>query len=419
MNVLVCEDDPAARFVIKRWLASTLGCNVTDCDDGVRALELLSERPFDLAVLDLDLPRLGGVEVVEAIRGSEDVSDLPIVILSNERRQEVVRSLVGMGISDYLIKPLRAQTVRDRIGPLLAQRRHSRASATAVARARLGPDTPVLLVDGDANFRHVFTSVASRFGPVVTAESGAEALVAFRRQPVGLVFVGEQLGIMGADVLVRKIRDTQVDHTAFVRVGTGEHVTSDAFNATLPRAFIPDVLTEALRPFVCVPGPLSAFEAVAPKVDTCVVSAVEQVLGMMSGLDAKHAPDLPETIGPGIRTMLTLTAGGRFSLEVELLVAAPVIRGITGAMVGMAADELDDDMVSATAGELGNMITGRVDAWLKSHELTSTFTLPAVTPLAGDEPLPAIAEGDGFSRAFVVDGLAPPLLVRVVVRNAA
>ena len=82
MNVLVCEDDPAARFVIKRWLSSTLGCNVTDCEDGVRALELLSERPFDLAVLDLDLPRLGGVEVVEAIRGSEDVSDLPIVILS-------------------------------------------------------------------------------------------------------------------------------------------------------------------------------------------------------------------------------------------------------------------------------------------------------------------------------------------------
>ena len=68
MNVLVCEDDPAARFVIKRWLSSTLGCNVTDCEDGVRALELLSERPFDLAVLDLDLPRLGGVEVVEALR---------------------------------------------------------------------------------------------------------------------------------------------------------------------------------------------------------------------------------------------------------------------------------------------------------------------------------------------------------------
>ncbi len=54
MHVLVCEDDPAARFVIKRWLSSTLGCTVTDCEDGVQALDLLSSRPFDLAVLDLD-----------------------------------------------------------------------------------------------------------------------------------------------------------------------------------------------------------------------------------------------------------------------------------------------------------------------------------------------------------------------------
>lgn len=419
MNVLVCEDDPAARFVIKRWLSSTLGCNVTDCEDGVRALELLSERPFDLAVLDLDLPRLGGVEVVEAIRGSDDVSDLPIVILSNERRQSIVRSLVEMGISDYLIKPLRAQTVRDRIGPLLAQRRHSRASAAAMSRARLGPDTPALLVDGDANFRHVFMSVASRFGPVLTAESGAEGLAAFRRQPVGLVFVGEQLGIMGADVLVRKIQDTQVDHTAFIKVGSGDPCTTDAFSATLPRPFVPDVLSAALRPYVLVPGPLSAFESLAPKVDACVVSAVEQVLGMMSGLDARCAPEMPEAIGTGVRTVLTLTAGGRFSLELELLAATPVMRGIAAAMMSMTADELDDDMVSATAGELGNMITGRVDAWLKGHELSSAFTLPAVTPLTGDEPLPAIGDGEGFSRAFVIDGLLPPLLVRVVVRHLA
>lgn len=418
MNVLVCEDDPAARFVIKRWLSTTLGCNVTDCEDGVRALELLSERPFDLAVLDLDVPRLGGVEVVEAIRGSDDVSDLPIVILSNERRQEVVRSLVGMGISDYLIKPLRAQTVRDRIGPLLAQRRH-RASTAAMSRARLGPDTPALLIDGDANFRHVFTSVASRFGPVVTAESGAEGLAAFRGQPVGLIFVGEQLGIMGADVLVRKIQDTQVDHTAFIKVGSSEPYTTDAFAAVLPRPFLPDVLAEALRPYVFVPGPLSAFEALAPKVDACIVSAVEQVLGMMSGLDAKHTPEMPEAIGSGVRTVLTLTAGGRFSLELELLTATAVIRAVAAAMMGMSADELDDEMVAATAGELGNMITGRVDAWLKGHELSSAFTLPVVTPLTGDEPLPAIGEGEGFSRAFVIGGLEPPLLVRVIVRHLA
>ena len=54
MHVLVCEDDPAARFVARRWLSTALGCSVTDCEDGVQALSLLAERPFDLAVIDID-----------------------------------------------------------------------------------------------------------------------------------------------------------------------------------------------------------------------------------------------------------------------------------------------------------------------------------------------------------------------------
>ena len=415
MNVLVCEDDPAARFVIKRWLSSTLGCNVTDCEDGVQALDLLSSRPFDLAVLDLDVPRLGGIEVVEAIRASDDVHDLPIVILSHERRQEVVRTLVGLGISDYLLKPLRAQTVRDRIGPLLAQRRHGRPSAAAVAQAKLSQDMPAMIVDGDANFRHVFVSVASQFGAVVSAESGAEGLALYRRNPVGLVFVGEHLGIMGPDVLTRKIQDAEVERTVFVKVGQGEAPPGDAFAAVLPRPFVPDVLEAALRPFVHVPGTLTAFEQMAPRLDVCLGSAVVQVFGMMSGLEAGEVADVPAGVTPGVRTAVTLTAGGRFALDLELLLAQTVIRGIATQMLGCSDEEVDDEAVSATAGELGNMITGRLDAWLKGQSLSSAFTLPETTPLP-DEALPAIPSGDGFVRAFELQGLQPPLVVRGVVR---
>lgn len=100
MHVLVCEDDPAARFVAKRWLQTALGCTVTDCEDGVEALALLSAHSFDLAVIDLDVPRLSGIEVVEAIRHYDPTHDLPVVILSNERRQDVVRRLLDLGVSD-------------------------------------------------------------------------------------------------------------------------------------------------------------------------------------------------------------------------------------------------------------------------------------------------------------------------------
>ena len=306
MHVLVCEDDPAARFVIKRWLSSTLGCTVTDCEDGVQALDLLSSRPFDLAVLDLDLPRLHGIEVVEAVRGSDDVSDLPIVILSHERSQDVVRKLVDLGVSDYLIKPLRAQTVRDRIGPLLARRR-GRSAATAQANARLCAETPALLVDGDANFRHVFTSVASQFGAVIAAESGAEALALYRRTPVDLVFIGEQLGIMGAEGLIRKIREAETQGTVFVKVGALDAgAAADAFLTTIPRPFVPEALATALKPFVYVAGPLTAFNEMAPHIEACLSSSVVQVFGMMTGLDARETAVGAESVTPAVVSSVTL-----------------------------------------------------------------------------------------------------------------
>jgi CheY-like chemotaxis protein len=134
MRVLVCDDDPAARFVAKRWLTSALGCTVTDCEDGVQALELLSSHPFDLALIDLDLPRLNGVEVVEAIRANELTRDLPIVILSQERREDVVRTLVA-GVR-LLLKPAPHRARPDR--PAASTRRATRSiSARSLSEIRL------------------------------------------------------------------------------------------------------------------------------------------------------------------------------------------------------------------------------------------------------------------------------------------
>ncbi len=416
MHVLVCEDDPAARFVIKRWLSTTLGCTVTDCEDGVQALELLSSRPFDLAMLDLDLPRLSGVEVVEAIRSNDAVRDLPIVILSNERSQDVVRQLITLGVSDYLVKPLRAQTVRDRIGPLLARRR-GRSTVAARTQVRFSADAPALLVDGDANFRHVFMAVASRFGAVIAAESGADALALYRGNPVDLVFIGEQLGILGAGALIQKIRDAESAGTAFVKVGPLQAgADASAYFTTIPRPFVPEVLAAALKPFVHVPGPLDAFSDMAPHLDSVLRSSVVQVVGMTTGVDVTEAPAAPHAVAPAIVSSVTLNANGTFLLDVDLVMPTAIARDMAAKMLGCSDDELDEDSITSTAGELANMLGGRIDAWLKAEQLTSSFTLPVTSQLAAGETLPAIEPAAGLVCPFSVDGHADVMLVRVGVR---
>lgn len=155
---------------------------------------------------------------------------------------------------------MRERTVLGRIGPLLSSRRSGRAiGARQMSDARLGGDSPAMLVDGDQNFRHAFISVASQYGAIIGAESGADALARFRRTPVGMVFIGDGLGIMGAEALVRKIREVETAHTRVIGVGVPPDAAGPGkiCDAVIARAFIPDTLARELRPCVRIPGPLA------------------------------------------------------------------------------------------------------------------------------------------------------------------
>lgn len=421
MRVLVCDDDPAARFVAKRWLTSALGCTVTDCEDGVQALELLSTHPFDLALIDLDLPRLNGVEVVEAIRANELTRDLPVVILSQERREEVVRTLVALGVSAYLLKPLRERTVLGRIGPLLTTRRSpSSVSARSLSEIRLGPDVPAMLVDGDQNFRHTFTSVAGQFGPVMPAESGADALALFRRSPVALVFIGSGLGIMRADTLIRKIREIEASPTRLVGLGLPADSPLRAIvDGVMARGFVTEGLQADLRPFVRLQGPLPELEDLAPQFAGCLTSAVTQVFGMMGGVEATHLADGPADAGPSTVSRVSVDVHGRFQLELDLVLPRAVGDDISVRLLGCEPDAVDDEGRSATVGELANMVSGRLDAWLKGRSLASHCSLPVTHEIADAAALDAIAPSDGFCSRFQLAELAGHVALRVRVRQTA
>src|SRR4051812_13365641 len=106
MRILVCEDDRSTRFVLKRLLARTPDWEVADCGDGREALRIIGEEPVDAVLLDIEMPKVDGVEVLEAIRRSAGTRDLPVIMLSRERREDIVRRLIGLGISGYIVKPV-------------------------------------------------------------------------------------------------------------------------------------------------------------------------------------------------------------------------------------------------------------------------------------------------------------------------
>lgn len=127
MRVLVIEDEAALRRSVAAALGE-VGANVSEAADGREGLYLAQEYPFDVAVIDLGLPGLPGLELIRRLRANG--SHLPILILTARGRwQEKVEGL-ECGADDYLVKPFEMPELLARVRALW--RRTAGAATTVV-----------------------------------------------------------------------------------------------------------------------------------------------------------------------------------------------------------------------------------------------------------------------------------------------
>ncbi|MGE3179086.1 MAG: response regulator [Vicinamibacterales bacterium] len=385
MLAVICDDDPSARFVIKRLLTQHLGCSVVECADGLEALARLEQGDADLLVLDVQMPQLDGVEVLEAVRGAPALKGLPVVMVSSERRESIIRRVAQLGIDGYVLKPLRADKVMGVLEPLrarLAARQH-RPGAAASSDCGLGPDNPAMLVDGSLDYRHFFLSQAQPFGPVIEAATGAAALALYRESPVRLIFLGQELGIMRPELLVPKLRAiaagqplciVEVSETA----GDPGVAPLAGADAQLRRTFLPDVFRTEFRRFVAAKTDDSA--AASPLLGNLrqeVASAARQVFGMM--LEAELEPvegARPASEARGATATLDLPPDQAVALRIFGSTAA--LTTIAARMLAMTEDQVGEDDVLSSAGELANLIGGRLHAILDERGVNSQCSLPTL-----------------------------------------
>jgi PAS domain S-box-containing protein len=124
--VLVVEDNPEMRRFVTDALRGE--CRVAAVADGQAALERLLAQPRDLpdlVVTDLMLPRLGGDQLVEAMRARAELADLPVLVLSARGDEALRTRLLTDAVQDYVTKPFSAQELRARVRNL-AGMKHTR-----------------------------------------------------------------------------------------------------------------------------------------------------------------------------------------------------------------------------------------------------------------------------------------------------
>jgi PAS domain S-box-containing protein len=144
LSVLVAEDHPVNQLLIRRLLEKA-GCRVTVANDGREALELVKARSFDVVLMDLQMPEMGGLESTRKIREYQATlgTRTPIVALTAHAHDSDRAICLEAGMSDYLSKPVNpaelyrvlASVAGRRFGPSSQEAAPAAAASAAMPKA--------------------------------------------------------------------------------------------------------------------------------------------------------------------------------------------------------------------------------------------------------------------------------------------
>lgn len=119
VKVLLVDDDPLSRRMVSAKI-KPLGAVVVEAADGVEAFELLKSHDIDVVILDLEMPRMNGYDLLGCIRCVSKFKHLPVVVLTGkEDRASLERALI-CGATSFLVKPLNWLAFGAHIAHLLA-----------------------------------------------------------------------------------------------------------------------------------------------------------------------------------------------------------------------------------------------------------------------------------------------------------
>lgn len=121
-TILVADDDEDVRDVVSFKLGSAHH-TVLAARDGPEALRIASSRSLDLAVLDVRMPGLTGVEVCRRLRQNPATATLPIILLTAQSEEGDVEAGFAAGADDYIAKPFSPREVGSRVQAVLARSR--------------------------------------------------------------------------------------------------------------------------------------------------------------------------------------------------------------------------------------------------------------------------------------------------------
>ncbi len=120
MNVLIVDDYKTMLRIIRNLLKQIDFHNVEEAGDGTEAPTKLRGGNFGLVISDWNMAPMTGLELLQEVRADSRLKTLPFIMVTAESKTENVVAAKQAGVSNYIVKPFNAETLRDKIEKVLA-----------------------------------------------------------------------------------------------------------------------------------------------------------------------------------------------------------------------------------------------------------------------------------------------------------
>ena len=114
-RILIVDDFPMIRSLLKRCLISLGYAQIDEASDGQQAWNMIVAGSYDLVFLDWNMPGVTGIEVVEKCKSTPAYANIAIIMISAERERGNVIRAMKAGANDYILKPFSAALISEKI----------------------------------------------------------------------------------------------------------------------------------------------------------------------------------------------------------------------------------------------------------------------------------------------------------------
>jgi two-component system chemotaxis response regulator CheY len=121
MKVLIVDDFASMRRIVKNTLKQIGFKNIIEADDGTTALAMLKEQKIDLVLVDWNMPKMSGLELLKKVKKDEALKTIPVFLVTAEAQKENVIEAIQAGVSNYIVKPFTPDSMKQKLERTLAK----------------------------------------------------------------------------------------------------------------------------------------------------------------------------------------------------------------------------------------------------------------------------------------------------------